>query len=755
MGHLQLALLGTPLVQHDGRGVKFPTRKALALLIHLAVEGAPISREKLITLLRPESDTVHGRTALRTTLTHLRDALNEKPDAPHLLIEQDTLTFSVQSDFELDLRAVEAVYERTRQSPVSNLTLLRGQLASAIALYRGNFLEGFSLNAAPEFDDWTGQQRETWHQRLNTLFDRLTQLQFEGGEAASGIETATHWLARDPLNETAYRRVMRLHMAAGNRPAALRAYENCRAVLQRELNADPSPETEALAERIQAQTLEVEAELEPEHPLAIEVPLVGRLNEHTALASAYCAARRGASHVVTIVGEPGIGKTRLAKEFIGWAAAQGADVLQGQAFETGGPLLFHPIVQALRARLAREPEVTSLLDSVWLNELTRLLPELRAQLRAHVGGSTPPSAADEGEARLRLFEAIAQLIQSLARRAPLVLFVDDLHWADAASRDLVHYLSRRCAETNAPVLLIVTLRSEELSGALQEWLLTIERAWPSRRVALSPLTLEDTRQIAGAFLARQEPWSIPELDAFAQRLFTETAGQPLFVVEALRAWLDEGGREVAALPLALGALAPGIQALIQARISRLSALGRTLLAAAAVLAQDLRAGQSAEAEAMVQAGLPDLNSENLFPLSRVMLASAAIELALTSHDYPRALSLSDRLIELLHQIHMRIFIPSTMHFKAKAPYNLGEHDTALEMLGEARAEAEAMGARWSLWPILNTLSDIEAQRGHDVEARVLRQQAQHTLTYIADHTSNAIRTSLLNWLQIRALMTLS
>ena len=1172
MGHLRFAFLGTPLVQYNGRRIKFSTRKALALLIYLAVEGSSVPREKLIDLLWPDSDILRGRTALRTALTHLRNALQEKPNASHVLVEQDTLRFNIQSDFEFDLNTLEAAYLRACSGPAASLRHLRGQLQAAIALYRGDFLEGFSLNAAPEFDNWASLQREKWHQQLNAIFDRLTQLQFEGGETTSGLETATRWLAHDPLNEAAYRRLMLLQMAAGNRSGALQVYENCRRILKTELNADPSSETLALAKRIQTQTLDLwQVEPEPQRLFATEAPLVGRLNEHTTLATAYRAARRGESHVVTVVGEPGIGKTLLVKEFVRWAAAQGADVLQGQAFEMGGPLPYHPIVQALRARMARKPNVISRLDDVWLNELTRLLPELRTRL----GRGNSPSTIDAGDARLRLFEAVAQLIQALAQRAPLVLVVDDLHWADAASRDLVHYLSRRCAETRAPVLFILTLRSEELSGALQEWLLTIERSWPSRRIALGPLAWEDTQQIAAAFLARQDSLSIPDPDSFAQKLYAETAGQPLFIVETLRAWLDEDTREFPALPLA-----SGVRALIQARMNRLSDLARTILMAAAVLAQHfslenvpqvastderqaskgldellsrgllreargqlyfthdkirevvyaeigktqrrlfhrragetlerqwsngveeqaailayhfdaaadaralkyfvlagdvaarlyanveavqyytraleiakrqgispspdlylhrgraleldarfdaalanyedmaseartqgnrameltaliahntvyampitmrdtaqakaasekarslahelsdraaeakilwnlmlharhstlyreaiaygeqslaiarelnlreqmaytlhdlsnaymfsgqveqaqvarleaadlwrefnnlpllaeslsyasihhclageflqsiaasqeayqigkktgnqwaqsfsliavgmahrergeidraietmtecvelseqvglvppqaqtraelarlygdvgdiaqgielarlaltraevlfptyrlyalgvlaqllLRAGQTAEAEAMVQAGLPDLNSENLFPLSRVMLALAATDLALASHDHERAFSMSEELVGLLRQLRIRIFNPSTLHFMGKALYNLGQHERALEVFNEAREEAEAIGARWSLWPILNTLSEIEARQGHEGNAQTLRRQARDAITQITEHLDNAkLRASLFNLPQVQALL---
>src|SRR5712692_5770725 len=265
MGRLHLALLGTPEVRHSGEVLTFPTRKTLALLLYLAVEKGPHSREKLTALFWPETDVARGRAPLRNTLGHLRAALREASHEAqaqgtegqtHLIVERDTLSFDFTSDFDLDIAALEATFTLVRSA--SAVHEARGdarrhlltRLSEAISLYRGSFLEGFSLGDAPDFDTWASMQREVCYRRLNVLFDRLSQLQFEGGEAAEAIDTAARWVAHDPLSEAAYQRLMRLHFAAGNREAALRTYETCQLTLERELHARPTPETRALAERI-------------------------------------------------------------------------------------------------------------------------------------------------------------------------------------------------------------------------------------------------------------------------------------------------------------------------------------------------------------------------------------------------------------------------------------------------------------------------------------------------------------------------
>src|SRR5213082_3405689 len=142
-----------------------------------------------------------------------------------------------------------------------------------------------------------------------------------------------------------------------------------------------------------------------------------------------------------LVGEAGIGKTRLASEWLAWARAQGAEVLGGQAFEMGGRLPYQPLVEALRPRLEAENAPEDLLEDLWLAELSRLLPELRVRYP-----DLPAPTQDELTAKIRLFEAVARLLEALAKRAPLVLFVDDLQSADEASLDLLRYLGHSWKE---------------------------------------------------------------------------------------------------------------------------------------------------------------------------------------------------------------------------------------------------------------------------------------------------------------------
>src|SRR5262245_22729926 len=162
MGRLDIALLGPPQVRADGRLVAFPTRKAAALLFYLAASGEPHPREQIAALFWPESDEERARGTLRTTLAMLRSALGGE-GAALLVAERDRIGLAPSADLDVDLRAVEIAYALARREGGAMAQAAVAQLRAAAGCYRGDFLIGFSLSDAPEFDDWAAQQRELWH----------------------------------------------------------------------------------------------------------------------------------------------------------------------------------------------------------------------------------------------------------------------------------------------------------------------------------------------------------------------------------------------------------------------------------------------------------------------------------------------------------------------------------------------------------------------------------------------------------------
>ncbi len=641
MGLLRLAVLGSPEVFHDGSRLTFSLRKTQALLVYLAVEGGMHPRSKLAAFLWPDSEPHGARTALRNAIALLRSLLAGSDTSPsrhtHLLSEHELLGLDPHAPLELDLDVVQQAWKQTQELSVSPSEQQRASLVTyfqhALALVRGPFLDGFWLGEEAPFDEWAQLQRRQWQVRLQLLFDRLSSWQETTGEQEQARATLTRWLALDPLQEEAYRRLMRVQLALGDASAALQVYATCRARLAEELRAKPSADTVALAEHIRAAAprrgslpaRSATDTAESRRPSELVAPLVGRAAAFGQLVGRYQQARQGQPQAVLVVGEAGIGKTRLAGEFTAWARAQGAEVLSGQAFEMGGRLPYQPLVEALRPRLEEENAPEDLLDDLWLAELARLLPELRVRYP-----DLPAPTEDELAAKLQLFEAVARLVDSLAQRAPLVLLLDDLHWVDRASLDLVRYLGHYWKGRGSRVLLLGTVRSEglALNSQLSVQLADLGRDLPLTQVTLQPLSQAEILQLIEAIVGEGAPWTsnggerrqpgttrlstpgaLPaqELEtplvALGDFLFAHTGGQPLYLLETLRLlrereWLvprlgaDGTWRPELVVEMTAAVaqersqrdlIPPPVRAMILARVAKLTQPARQLMMASAVL----------------------------------------------------------------------------------------------------------------------------------------------------------------------------
>src|SRR5436309_4746197 len=307
MDLLRLSVLGTPEVFHNGSRLTFPLRKAQALLLYLGVEGGMHSRSKLAALLWPDSEPSDALKGLRNAITLLRPLLayldpSASPHS-HLLSEHELLGLDPHAPLELDLDVVQQAWhqaQRLSSAPSQEQrAALVSQVQHALSLVRGPFLEGFWLREEAPFDEWVQQQQQQWQVRLQLLFDRLSSWQETGGELEQARITLTRWLALDPLQEEAYRRLMRVHLALGDASAALQVYATCRARLAEELGVQPSAETVALAEHIRATQARrgspaarptTTAENQP--PGELVAPLVGRQAAFTQLVGSFQQARQ-------------------------------------------------------------------------------------------------------------------------------------------------------------------------------------------------------------------------------------------------------------------------------------------------------------------------------------------------------------------------------------------------------------------------------------------------------------------------------
>jgi DNA-binding SARP family transcriptional activator len=327
---LRLTLLGKPQATLGSTPVTdFIYRKSLALLCYLAVTGRPHSREALIGLLWPEATETSARASLRKTLADLRKRL-----APYLIITHQEVALNRDVPYWLDVEAFEAcVGASTSERDIK-------RLQEAVEFYQADFLEGFYVRNAFEFEEWVlaqrGRLRELALQALHTLATHFTD-QGEAGRAPA-IDYTTRLLSLEPWREEAHRGMMRLLALSGQRGAALAQYKTCCQVLAEELGVEPGTETAALYEHIRDGELRP-AELvsapafprisAPDFLQAQETPpipersiFVAREAELAQLDRLLERALAGQGRVAFVIGEPGSGKTVLVREFVRRAMAR-------------------------------------------------------------------------------------------------------------------------------------------------------------------------------------------------------------------------------------------------------------------------------------------------------------------------------------------------------------------------------------------------------------------------------------------------
>jgi DNA-binding SARP family transcriptional activator len=249
MSCLGLYLLGSPYLERDGAVVVLDRHKALALLAYLALAEGVKARDSLATLLWPDADQAHARGALRSTLAALRQVVGDDL----LRCESDRMTLHRRDNLYVDVAhfyAVLAVADAHSHPHSERCDSCNAALTEATHLYRGDFMAGFSLHDAPEFDNWQTYRTETLRLELIGALERLAWLEAAREDYRAAIRHALRWLEQDPVCEAPHRALMLFYARSGNRSAALRQYQQCARILAEELDIEPEPETTALRDAV-------------------------------------------------------------------------------------------------------------------------------------------------------------------------------------------------------------------------------------------------------------------------------------------------------------------------------------------------------------------------------------------------------------------------------------------------------------------------------------------------------------------------
>jgi DNA-binding SARP family transcriptional activator len=574
---LRVHLLGPPLVEWAGQALNISRRQVRAILYYLATHLQAIPREHLTYLFWPDVPDSSARRNLSHLLTHLRCNL---PIPELLLTADDQVALDPQRSWS-DTVTIQHLCNAPQ--PAGHTEALR----QTIDLYRGAFLAGFSLPTSPEFEAWAALEQSTWECRYLEALAALVEEHVARGNHQAAIDYARRYLAVDDLNEDMHRRLIECYAAAGDRGAAMRQFEQCTLTLERELGISPLPQTRA------AYQMAVSGRLPSRQPAAVppptwttlptlEAPLIGREKALRHLQEAYDCARLGRGRLVLISGEPGIGKTRLMQHFITGLADEVSVVLSaGHQAEKAMP--YWPLVEALRPYLPLAVQETPDLAPAYLAELARLWPELHS-MRTNLLQVSP---LEPSQAQARLFHALACLLLKLAAwRPPLVLCLDNLHWADEATLTWLGYLARQLV--HAPFMVLGTYCSEEgqVLGPLRG---ELERSGLLHEVRLEGLSQTEVLELV-RFLSGQESGA----QRLSQRLHQVTGGNPFYLLETLRVmfeagvlWQDETGWSMGVDKTTVDyqefPLPDTVCEVIRARLGRLSPQARQVLEAGAVL----------------------------------------------------------------------------------------------------------------------------------------------------------------------------
>jgi DNA-binding SARP family transcriptional activator len=511
---ITIAILGQWEFRVDGRMMPRPsTLKAQSLLAYAIVNSNTAhSREKLATLFWPEADEDRAQRSLRTALWSVRRLLTTADSrlGDALIASRFDVRWSPRVAVEIDVEQFERAHAQWRQARSCDAPGALAALQTAIALYRGPFLDGL-------YDDWCLDERYRLEEQYLGLVEASVHELEVAGQIREAVAHAQRLLVIDPLKEEVHRTIIRLLGTLGDRSGLMRQYQRCKEILARELDEPPSVETEAaLANalkmvqtgsskppvlpvaddapaphdaretRRQPNTAEVagsQGRRDPVMPARSSddnLPLVGREVQWQTLIDRLAHAEAGQGHTILIAGEAGSGKTRLLEEVTARARWRSMRVLWGTCYDYERVLPYQPFTEALRNSLRPATNPTSdgearphasagsavsdlgtlaALPLVWQQALLLLLPDWADRLAEKASAIQGPS-----QDQAHLFEGIGRYLQALADRQPLVLVIDDLQWAAPSTLQLFHYIARTA--WRHAILLIGSYRPEDLAPVM-------------------------------------------------------------------------------------------------------------------------------------------------------------------------------------------------------------------------------------------------------------------------------------------------
>jgi len=568
-GQLFLRTLGVPaLFAPNGDPIRFRVKKHVALLVYLAVEQrGSHRRDQLVSLLWPRASASDGRHSLSTALSVLRARLGRAA----IETSQDTIRLA-GGTIALDLTRLEAgdvLADETRPE-----------------LEVAAFLDGFDIPDADEFLRWSEREQARLLpailKAMVVLIDRCRRT----ADSRTMERLADRMMALDPLSEEAVRAKMESRAFDGDRLTALRVFEEWKDVLARELGAVPSELVEGIAVRLRRRGWERSAS---DRIPSVRTdqwrgrPFIGRQAEYRVLYEGWERTQRGEPGHALVRGDSGVGKTTLVERLSTAAGLEGASVSRVQCYELEREIPYS-VVSGLLVGLLDRPGVTATSPEA-LAELGRIVPQIRERF------SNLPSPLDsQGETvRVRLADAMHEMILAIAEEHPVILVVDDLHLADDASLAVLHLVIRR-AKTQ-PIMVVLAVRPGELGQSPQAArLLEGAGSLGFHTSSVLPMSEEDSNALLESLFRSGEP---RPTGSARWALLKAAAGHPMVLELLVQDWQVNGEQSLAlsldamTAELALKANAGAYNQIFDQVCRALDAATRSVLDLAAILGHRL------------------------------------------------------------------------------------------------------------------------------------------------------------------------
>lgn len=592
-GPLQATWQGRPLP-----ALRRPRLQALWAYLLLLHRHRPAIRDQLAFSFWPDSPEDEARAHLRRHLYLLRRWLPPAPDGGWFIAHIEEIRLNAQADLWVDVWAFE-----------DGLTQGEAELKAAVELVSADLLPDLS-------ESWLVLERERLRRSYARALARLVMFSQARGDWPAAIQWAHRLVVHDPLNEEAHRLLIALYYASGNRPAALRQFETCRRLLREELEVEPMPDTIALrdlilrTEPLAESWFALHNPIGSEHPLLTptlnasrgivpdgrqttddgrwSAPFVGREAEMQRLLRAWRQAVLRSGSLILVGGEAGVGKTRLLRELAAHVRRSGAPVVWGHCYAFERALPYQPAVEIFQALL---PQLAlSHLPPLWLAAAAHLIPELR-QRRPDLPELPLPRSEQE---QSQLAEGLCRCLLGLSYQQPMLVLLEDLHWATESTLTWLHVLAHHVHA--APILVVGSYRQEEvgLGHPLRDLIRALRREGGSGSLMLQPLAGDTVQALVEALSGLGEAAVGP-----TRTLYAESEGNPFFLLELIRhleetgqlvqrdgrwsgPWIEaiKAGRRPAFL------LPDSVREAIQARLDRLSENARVLLSCAAVAGRE-------------------------------------------------------------------------------------------------------------------------------------------------------------------------